>query len=104
MLTVEDIRERVLEGVARYNEGAAERKRIVRVDLFGSYATGEAAETSDVDLLVEFADPHVGLFALAEVLEAMEAATGMAVDVVQAPLPADCLIEIGRPASLYAAA
>ena len=75
-----------------------------RVELFGSYASGCATGDSDVDLLVEFVTPNVGLFALAAVLEAMEAATGMPVDVVQSPLPADSLLEIERSVPLYAAA
>lgn len=104
MRSLEEIRERVFEGVTRYNETAVPAKRIVRVELFGSYAIGCATGESDIDLLVEFATPNVGLFALAAVLEAMEAVTGMPVDVVQAPLPADSLLEIERSVPLYAAA
>lgn len=102
--TIEDIKERVLEGVMRYNKSAVAGKRVVRVDLFGSYAAGTASDESDIDLLVEFATPHVGLFALAAILEAMEEAIGASVDVVQIPLPADSLLEIERSVSLYAAA
>ena len=104
MRTLEEIRELVLEGVALYNDAAVPAKRVVRVELFGSYAVGCATGESDIDLLVEFATPNVGLFALAAVLEAMEAATGMPVDVVQLPLPADSLIQIERSVPLYAAA
>ena len=104
MRTIEDIKERVLEGVTRYNNTAAAGKRVVRVDLFGSYAAGTASDESDIDLLVEFATPHVGLFALAAILETMEEVMGMSVDVVQIPLPADSLLEIGRSVPLYAAA
>lgn len=104
MRTINEIRERVLEGVERYNSAAAQAKRVVRVELFGSFAEGRATDNSDVDLLVEFVTPNVGLFALAAVLEAMEAATGMSVDIVQSPLPADSLLEIERSVPLYAAA
>ena len=99
-----DLQKRVVEGVESYNSKAAPDRRIVRVDLFGSYAMGGASEESDVDLLVEFVTSHVGLFTLAAVLEAMEEATGMQVDVVQSPLPEDSLLEIERSVSLYAAA
>lgn len=94
MRTVDEIRKRVLEGVERYNNATAQAKRVVRVELFGSYAEGRATDASDVDLLVEFVTPNVGHFDLAVVLEAKEAATGMSVDVVQSP-PADSLLEIG---------
>lgn len=104
MRTLEEIRDLVLEGVARYNGTATPVKRVVRVELFGSYASGCATSESDIDLLVEFATPNVGLFALAAVLEAMETATGMSVDVVQAPLPTDSLLEIEKSVPLYAAA
>ena len=104
MRTVGEIQKSVLEGVERYNSNAAANKRIVRIELFGSYAEGSATDESDIDLLIEFATPHVGLFGLAAALEAMEEATGMSVDVVQAPLPADSLLEIGRLVPLYAAA
>ena len=104
MRTLEEIRDLVFEGVARYNSAAAPARRVVRVDLFGSYAAGCATSESDIDLLVEFATPNVGLFSLAAILDAMEAATGMSVDIVQAPLPADSLLEIERSVPLYAAA
>ena len=104
MYALDDIKAKVLEGIARYNKTAVAEKQVVRVDLFGSYASGNASDGSDIDLLVEFATPHVGLFALAAVLETMEDATGMSVDVVQAPLPADSLLEIDKQVSLYAAA
>ena len=93
-----------IEGVERYNKEAAAERRIVRVDLFGSFAAGAMTEESDLDLLVEFATPHVGLFTLATVLETMEEATGMQVDIVQSPLPDDSLLEIERSVPLYVAA
>ena len=104
MYTFDEIKGCVLEGVRRYNAQAASSKRVVSVELFGSYAEGRASDESDIDLLVEFATPNVGLFALAGVLEAMEEATGMSVDIVQAPLPHDSLLEIESTVPLYAAA
>ena len=104
MRTVEEIRGDVARGVAKYNSLARHDRRIVRVELFGSYADGRQTDASDIDLLVEFADEHVSLFNLAAALEALEQATGMPVDLVQAPLPDDALIEVGRTVPLYDAA
>jgi predicted nucleotidyltransferase len=101
---MDQIAECVRRGVEQYNRTSAPERRIVRVELFGSYADGRATDTSDLDLLVEFATPNVGLFALASALMAMEDATGMAVDIVQLPLPDDTLLEIERSVPLYAAA
>lgn len=38
MRTLDDIKSRVLAGVERYNSSTTPGKRIVRIDLFGSYA------------------------------------------------------------------
>ena len=57
MRTVDEIRSLVVDGVMRYNESAADGRRVVRVDLFGSYADGSASERSDIDLLVELRTP-----------------------------------------------
>jgi uncharacterized protein len=51
------------------------------VSLFGSYARGEASATSDIDLLVEFAQP-VGLFRFLDVKEYLERIMGCGVDLV----------------------
>jgi len=47
--------------------------------LFGSVARGEAAESSDIDPLVEFSRP-VGLFDFLEVKEYLESVLGREVD------------------------
>ena len=104
MYTIEELRERVLEGVERYNAKVPHERRIVRIELFGSYAAGRQNEDSDLDLLVEFAIEQVSLFNIIGVLEAMEETTGMSVDVVQIPLPQGALLDVERTVSLYAAA
>ncbi len=44
------------------------KEEIERISLFGSQARGDATETSDVDLLVEFhPEAHVGLFRLCHI-------------------------------------
>lgn len=104
MLTIAQIAESVAEAAVKYNETAIPERRIKRLELFGSYANGTQNESSDIDLLVEFVEPSVTLFTLAEVLEAMEVATGMEIDLVQIPIPANSLLEIERTVPLYEAA
>ena len=57
-----------------------------RVELFGSYATGKNTPHSDVDLLVEFLQPHVSLLTLSALKFRMEELLGTEVDIVHAPL------------------
>jgi predicted nucleotidyltransferase len=72
-LKLQQNRARILE-LAR-EHGAA------RVRLFGSVARGEAKETSDLDLLVQF-EPGRSLLDHAALLEDLEDLLGMRVDVV----------------------
>lgn len=53
---------------------------IRRMALFGSYVRGEAAESSDVDILVEV-DPAIGL-RFVTLAERLEAVLGLPVDLV----------------------
>jgi predicted nucleotidyltransferase len=53
---------------------------VVSLRLFGSMARGEAGPDSDVDILVEFAEP-VGLFLLADLREHLIELLGRPVDV-----------------------
>ncbi len=49
------------------------KKDIQKVSLFGSYLHGDAKETSDVDVLMEFTpDAHISLFDLVEIQYTME--------------------------------
>lgn len=59
-----------------------ERFGIVRIGVFGSFATGEQTETSDVDLLVEMPEP--GGFLFVEAAEYVEDFLGRKVDFVRA--------------------
>ena len=102
MPTLSEIKNSVCFGVERFNGTADGDKRIVRVELFGSYARGNASNGSDIDLLIEFANPHVGLFSLASILSIMEEETGSSVDIVQYPLPQDSLLDLGKTVLLYA--
>ncbi len=50
--------------------------------LFGSYARGEATETSDVDLFVVFDDDDISLFEVGGLLETLKEALQMNVDLL----------------------
>ena len=54
-------RDSVLKILAEHRDELHQRFGVKSLALFGSVARGEATETSDVDLLVEFEHP-VGLF------------------------------------------
>jgi hypothetical protein len=54
-----------------HHRGDIERFGVKSLALFGSSARGEAGERSDVDLLVEFAEP-VGLFKFLDLKEYLE--------------------------------
>lgn len=58
----------------------AEKYRLTKVSLFGSYARGEASQNSDVDLVVEMSKP-LG-FARGGVFNDFESMLGRDVDVV----------------------
>lgn len=102
--TIDEIRERVTQGLEQYNKTAPAEKRVVHVELFGSYASGGQTEESDIDLLIKFANHPVGLFAITGVMIAVEESTGMDVDIVVLPIPEDSLLEIERTIPIYEAA
>lgn len=104
MRSIDEIRTRVTAAAESYNRDAPEETKIVRVTLFGSYANGTQRDGSDVDLLVQFSSPIVSLFTLARVLNVMESALDMPVDLVQDPLPQDALLTIDAKVPVYAAA
>ena len=56
---------------------------IKSVALFGSYLTGEAKETSDIDVLIDFKpEARVGFFKLADIKHHFEECIGRAIDLV----------------------
>ncbi len=70
------------------NLASAEKEKIVEIckrndisycAVFGSFARGEATETSDIDLLVRFSKP-IGLFDFAGVEQELAEALGRKVD------------------------
>lgn len=102
--TLVEICRKVSEVAVTYNQGAQADERVVRLVLFGSYANGEQNDESDIDLLVFFATNKVGLFSLARLLDLLECQFDVPVDLVQAPLPSDALLEIDKEVVLYEAA
>ena len=67
-----------------------------KVELFGSYADGRNTPQSDVDLLVEFAQPQISLLTLSALKFRMEELLGTDVDIVHGPLPEGSLLEMDR--------
>lgn len=59
------------------------RHHVTRLELFGSFAGGEATPTSDVDLLVTFEpNSRVGLLGFAGLHEELESLVGRRVDLL----------------------
>jgi len=95
MLTVQQIADGVRVASREYP--------LRKVELFGSYASGRSTPRSDVDLLVEFAQPRVSLLTLSSLKLRLEELLGTEVDIVHGPLPEGGLIEMDRRISLYGA-
>ena len=74
-----------------------------KVELFGSYANGRNTPQSDVDLLVEFAQPQISLLTLSALKFRMEELLGTDVDIIHGPLPEGSLLEVDRRIPLYGA-
>lgn len=95
MLTIEYIKKTV--------ENLAPRYKIKKVTLFGSRATKNFRENSDVDLIVEFEKKSVSLFTLAGLINDLEEKFGVSVDVIHGPIKKDCMLEINKEIAIYAA-
>ncbi|MDO8588426.1 MAG: nucleotidyltransferase family protein [Armatimonadota bacterium] len=73
-------RDEALRLLAR-EQGKLAEFGVSSVSLFGSHARDEASASSDIDVLVEFAQP-VGLFRFLDVKEYLERLMGCGVDLV----------------------
>ncbi len=72
-----------LEGLRDTVRFVCAPRPVLRVEAFGSYASGTAGVGSDVDLLVEFLpDARVGLFEMGDLKEALEEKLGCHVDLL----------------------
>jgi predicted nucleotidyltransferase len=88
--------EMIVEAVKK----AAEEFSLTKACYFGSYADGHATETSDLDLLVEFAESAVSILTVIRLKHYLEAALSKPVDVIHAPLPPGAIIEIKKAVSV----
>jgi len=73
-------REELLEILRRFRPELEREFGVGRLAIFGSYARGDATETSDVDILVEV-PPTVGL-RFVDLAERLEEILGLPVDLV----------------------
>jgi len=73
-------REEILKILQDHKPGLTKRFGVSRLALFGSYARGDYAKESDVDILVEV-DPAIGL-RFVELAEEIETTLGVPTDVV----------------------
>lgn len=88
-----------LDEIRQIVEPIARKYNLKSVFLFGSYARGEAAETSDIDLIVDTVSTDIkGLFALGELYCEFEDAFQKKIDLITlssieqaARLPSDVL-------------
>ena len=95
MLTIRQIAEGVQAASLEYP--------LHKVELFGSYASGNNTPKSDVDLLVEFSQPRVSLLTLASLKLRLEELLGASVVIVHGPLREDSMLETDRRILLYGA-
>lgn len=93
MQSIENIRNAVSQAAMQYP--------VKRVDLFGSYANGRAREDSDLDFLVEFKESPISLFKISGLQVLLAELLQTEVDVVEAPLAADSMLQIDRMVHVY---
>lgn len=99
-LSIDTIQKTVNDVVTGYN-ASDPVDRVRKVALFGSYASGSAHESSDVDLLIEFNSIFVSLFVLGRLLTDFEDALDTAVDIVTLPLPEKNILELDKVVTIY---
>ena len=93
MLTLDFIKETVAPLAEKYD--------VAKVELFGSYANGNATEKSDVDFLVLFNVKIPSLFDIMGLQEELKVSLDCSVDVVPLPLARPELIKIDKVVSIY---
>jgi predicted nucleotidyltransferase len=74
---------------------------VISVDLFGSYANGEAREDSDIDLLVYFDERIANLFDLSGLKLDIQEELHKKVDVVAGPLKENSILDIKKKVRIY---
>jgi predicted nucleotidyltransferase len=71
----------ILETLARFQQNEGETYQIRRIGLFGSAARGQLTPESDVDIVVELAEPD--LLALVGIKQDLEGLLNRSVDIVR---------------------
>ncbi|MCL1873141.1 MAG: nucleotidyltransferase domain-containing protein [Clostridiales bacterium] len=93
MLTLDDIRQVIMPLAEKYD--------IIKVDLFGSYASGKATETSDADFLVKFRADIPSIFKVLGFKEELETNLRYPVDVVTLPITKKDKLNIDKVIKVY---
>ena len=102
-LLLEAIKMLTTEKITKIVEKIAPKYGIKKVKLFGSRATKNFRENSDVDLIVEFKTSTVSLFILASLMNELEEKFGVSVDIIHGPLKKGSMLEIEKEIEIYAA-
>ena len=93
MLTMDLIKQTVKPLAEKYN--------LRKVDLFGSYANGNATEKSDADFLVEFNISVPSIFKVMGLKEELSKELNYPVDVIALPAPNIEMLNIGKVINIY---
>ncbi len=73
-------KEQILQDLRKLKPRLASEYKVVRMGLFGSWVRNEARADSDIDVVVELAEPD--LFAIVHIKEELEADFQKSVDVI----------------------
>ena len=79
----------------------AEKYGVMKVDLFGSYAAGNATEKSDADFLVTFTEKVPSIFKVMGFREELTAELNRPVDVVTLPLARPDKLSVDKVVTVY---
>ena len=79
----------------------AEKYNLVKVDLFGSYANGNATEKSDADFLLTFHNQPPSIFKVLGFKQELETLLNNPVDVVTLPLIRQDRLNIEKVINIY---
>ncbi len=93
MLTLNTIKQAVMP--------LAEKYEVEKVDLFGSYAKGNATESSDLDFMVEFCIGVPSIFKVMGLREELQESLKRSVDIVTLPLTRPHSINIEKTVNVY---
>jgi predicted nucleotidyltransferase len=94
-VTITDIRDAVVQVAPAYP--------VLSIDLFGSFASGENTEDSDVDLLVYFDEKVASLFDMSGLKLDIQEKLNTKVDVVAGPLKENSYLTINKKVRIYEA-